>query len=350
MSYANSEKLYVASYKEIIVTFLIFCVILFMLYPKDLIKEQIIAETSNYDLSMLYLKNMLKNDPSNESLMLLLATQSLRSGKKDLAYRLLELLHDSKNREIRYKAYRESYILAKGDYFYFEAQKNLVKKEQYYKTLKYLFKIIIYEHFYTKEDNTYLFNESLFLHDTKDAYTYALKDKGEQEIKNLKALSILCIQLKRAKEARKALEKLIKINPREDNRWKNNLYYVLYSSFSKKSALEILKIKSEKSRYWKIKLAEYTYYLTQYRESANIYMNLFSSEEDPKLKKTYFKKVIVSLNAGKYPKYAIAFAKSQEALYFNDTKMRIWILRLYLANAALEDAAKLAKKILNRRY
>ena len=127
MSSVNNSKEYVASYKELIITFLVFCIILFMLYPKDLIKEQILAENSNYDLSMLYLKNMLKNDPSNESLMLLLASQSLRSGKKDLAYKLLELLHNSKDKTVRYKAFRESYILAKEDYFYFEFQKNVPK-------------------------------------------------------------------------------------------------------------------------------------------------------------------------------------------------------------------------------
>ena len=84
MSHVDNEieKVYVATYKELIFTFIVFSIILIVLYPKDLLKEQILAEKSNYDLSMLYLENLLDHDPNNESLMLILAEQSLRTGKK----------------------------------------------------------------------------------------------------------------------------------------------------------------------------------------------------------------------------------------------------------------------------
>ncbi|MDQ7066894.1 MAG: hypothetical protein Q9M40_02205 [Sulfurimonas sp.] len=107
MSYADDKikKVYVITYKELIFTFLMFSVILIVLFPKDILKEQILAENSNYDLSMLYLKNLLKHSPEDESLMLILAEQSLRSGKRDLSLRLLELLLQSKNVEYRHKAH-----------------------------------------------------------------------------------------------------------------------------------------------------------------------------------------------------------------------------------------------------
>jgi len=348
MSFVNDEKQYVATYKELILTFLVFCIILFVLYPKDLIKEQILSETSNYDLSMLYLKNMLKNDPNNESLMLTLASQSLRSGKKDLAYKLLTLLHNSKDRAIRSESYRQSYILAKEDYFYFEFHKQKLKQTEYYQKLNQLFKIIMDEHFYTKSDIDYLFTESLFLNETQYSYTYALLESDKKKKMNkLISLYFRCVDLKRADEAKRAIEALTKSNP-SSNKWRDTLYYVIVKNYSKSNALKMLETKAKKSRYWKTKLAEYNFSQKEYREASNLYMKLFSSEKNHQYKKTYFFKAIESLNAGNYPKYAIALAKSQEAYYFNDTKMRKYILKLYLANSSLENAAALSKKILKK--
>ena len=70
---ADEERLFVATYKEIAIVFISFALILFFLYPKDILKENVLTEESNYDLSVLYLKNMLRHDPQNEVLMLALA-------------------------------------------------------------------------------------------------------------------------------------------------------------------------------------------------------------------------------------------------------------------------------------
>jgi len=70
---------------------------------------------------MLYLENMLDNDPTNEALMLGLAEQSLRSGKRDLSLRLVELLHDTKDSETKKKVFVLTYNLLKEDYFFFSS-------------------------------------------------------------------------------------------------------------------------------------------------------------------------------------------------------------------------------------
>ena len=56
MLHVNYEKKYVGTYKEIAIMFISFSVILFFLYPKNMISKQILSEKSNYDLSMLYLE------------------------------------------------------------------------------------------------------------------------------------------------------------------------------------------------------------------------------------------------------------------------------------------------------
>ena len=52
----NYEKKYVGTYKEIALMFISFSIVLFFLYPKDMLNKQILSEKSNYDLSILYLK------------------------------------------------------------------------------------------------------------------------------------------------------------------------------------------------------------------------------------------------------------------------------------------------------
>jgi predicted HTH transcriptional regulator len=154
------------------------------------------------------------------------------------------------------------------------------------------------------------------------------------------------MELKKPKEATRALEVLIKIDRKEDKKWKDSLYYVLSKDYSKQNTLKILEKKSKKSRYWLIKLAQYNFSVKEYREASTVYMELFSSEQNPHKKTTYFYKAIESLNAGKYPKYAVALAKSQESYYFDNPKVRRYILKLYIGNAALKNAATLSLKIL----
>jgi predicted HTH transcriptional regulator len=154
------------------------------------------------------------------------------------------------------------------------------------------------------------------------------------------------MELKKPKEATRALEVLIKIDRKEDKKWKDTLYYVLSKDYSKQNTLKILEKKSKKSRYWLIKLAQYNFSVKEYREASTVYMELFSSEQNPHKKTTYFYKAIESLNAGKYPQYAVALAKSQESYYFDNPKVRRYILRLYIGNAALKNAAILSLKIL----
>ena len=152
MSIVDSEhsRNYVVTYKELIFTFSVFVVILFVLYPKDLLKEQILSEKSNYDLSMLYLKNLLEHEPENESLMLILAEQSLRSGKRDLSLRLLNLLLKSKNTEYRHKATLLSYELKKDNYYYFkDADKQAQAKEEL-RRVEAIYEIVAKEELYKK--------------------------------------------------------------------------------------------------------------------------------------------------------------------------------------------------------
>ena len=113
---ADNAKIYVVTYQELVFLFLIFTLMLIFLYPKDLLKKQIEAETSNYTLSMLYLRNLLIHHPNDESLMLLLSKQSLKSGDRDTALELLKFLEKSDNIKLKNDSFVLSYELYKLNY------------------------------------------------------------------------------------------------------------------------------------------------------------------------------------------------------------------------------------------
>ena len=162
MSSVNSdefEEVYVVTYKELIFISVVFAIILIVLYPKDLIKQEIASERSNYDLSMLYLKDLLKHSPKDESLKLILAEQSLRSGKKDISLNLLNELIYSKNKKRRYKALLLNYELRKTDFF---TIKNILKKDKEKELLKELFSLIYKQKIYNIEKLDYWYNEAVF--------------------------------------------------------------------------------------------------------------------------------------------------------------------------------------------
>ncbi len=349
MSSVDESKKYVITYSEIFIMFMFFSIILFSLFPKELLTKNILAENSNYDLSMLYLKNMLQNDPKNENLMLMLASQSIRGGKKDLAYRLLEPLKNSKVRSTRSQAYIKSYLLAKEDYFYFEAQGDEFKKDEYYLILKELFKTILSENFYNSTNNQYLFEESIFLKESKNGYKFALETSTkEKKIKNLKSLYYSCLKLKQFNEALKCSNMLTKLDKKNQTKWREATYFVLSNNYSQKSTKLFLKKKAKKSLYWQSKLAEYKIKIKEYKQAADIYMKLFNSEKNYKKRKILFYKTIESLNAANYKRYAVNFAKSHESYYLRDREARMFILKLYLGNGSPNSAAALSQKILKR--
>lgn len=152
----DKDELYVATYKEIFVIFTSFCIILFLLYPKDMLEKNVLKETTNYDLSILYLQNMLKQDPTNENLMFKLAQKSIQAGKRDLALRLLQILYNSNI--YKKEAYKLSYLITKQDYF--DTKKITIKQK-----LSKLLNTIITKNLYKKNEKELLkyYKETIFL-------------------------------------------------------------------------------------------------------------------------------------------------------------------------------------------
>jgi len=349
MSYVhnNNEKNYVATYKELIVTFVIFCVILIVLYPKEIIKEQILSEKSNYDLSMLYLRNLLDHDPENEQLMLILAEQSLRTGKIDLSLRLLDLLHKSKNPDYRNKSNKLSYELIKDRYFYISDESILVKER---KKLKKFFYSIFKDKKFKEENYDMWYREAMF--NSHDVATYyfvkKLLIKEPLDIDYLQSAYYMANKFNDSEEAVGYLDLLMKYDPNQKEKWLADRYYVLMNDKEYKEAELFLEDKSKDSLKWKIELAEFYLMRKKYVSASNVYMSLFDESSDYKVKKNYFYKATGALQAGSHLKRAASLGNKYENYYINDLGVRKFLLKMYIATGNLEYASDLSMKILRK--
>jgi len=351
MSFADEEikKVYVITYKELIFTFLMFSVILIVLYPKDILKEQILSENSNYDLSMLYLKNLLKHSPEDESLMLILAEQSLRSGKKDLSLRLLELLLQSENMEYRYRANILSYDLQKDDYFYLQTE---LDRATQIKKLKKLFASIYTEKMYDEKNIDKWFEEANFVNNKKARYAF-LKQKIQKTPKNIMLLEegyYLAQQRHQRKDAAKFLALLERYDSLRAEKWILDDYHMNMAFKDYIAAEKILLKQAKTSTVWQERLADFRLMNRSYKQASKEYMSLYQKVKAYKDKRRYFYKAVRALQAGNNLKEAARLVHRYERVYLSDKNARRFMLKIYLATGNLEYAANLSKKILQKEY
>jgi len=345
----SHEKSYVITYKELIFTFIVFSAILFVLYPKDLLKEQILSEKSNYDLSMLYLKNLLQHSPDDESLMLILAEQSLRSGNKDLSLRLLNLLLDSKDEKIQHKATLLSYDLQKIEYYYLKneghSREKLLEKKR---ILVKLFSSIFNLKMFAPDDIEKWYQESLFV-DNRKARHFFLNAKIKKDPTNIVLLEedyYLEKSLHHWAEILKTLQALQKYDKRRERKWVIAEYYI-HLNYKEYDIAEQLLIKHlDSGVFYKQKLAEFYLMKKEYIKASEIYESLLVESNTYTAQKEYFYKMVQALQAGNKLEKTAEKVKEYEASYIHDIEARNFMLKIYMATGKLDYASSLSKKIL----
>jgi len=346
----EKEKPYVITYKELFFTFLVFSAILIVLYPKEMLKEQILAESSNYDLSMLYLKNLLVHSPKDETLMIILAKQSLLSGKKDLSLRLLQLLVQSKDKKIHKEATLLSYKLEKENYFYYQDSGQKKQQKKTLEKLTQLFELIYTEKIF--DDIEYGYREATFVNNRGARHLF-LKQKLQNEPFNITLLEedyYLEKSLKHWKDAFKTLQLLQNLDIENKHKWILAEYYTYMDTKKYIEAENLLKRYSDTSTYFSTKLAKFYYMRKKYLKASQVYMQLFKNENNYSQKKNYFFKALEVLQGSDDMNQAAYLAHKHENYYLNDRFVRTKIVKLYVTVGRLDLAQKLSIKIMNRGF
>lgn len=95
--------------------FILFTVLLILFFPKDKIEQMVHQETSNYQLSIRYLTNIIHSYPNDTKAQLMLAQLYVKTGRYDEATRLLEGLPLAE--EYKKKILYLQLDLLRGQYF-----------------------------------------------------------------------------------------------------------------------------------------------------------------------------------------------------------------------------------------
>ncbi len=351
MRFANKEKVYVASYKEIVIGFLTFALILFVLYPKNLILEQILQEKSNYDLSVLYLKNMLRNDPHNEKLILTLAQKSIKSQNRDLALHLLELLKKSPHTEVQQQAYLLSYELLKQNYFFLQNKHDTKGMQKLRKELQDVFLVILNKHFYKKNDIDMLYKEAMFLQ-SKEAQYLLLKQKLQTDPHDVKMLSdayYLALAMKKYDAAFGYLDTLTRLDAKHAKKWKDAHYFLLTQIYNYKELEKYLLQKAEHSSYWQKRIIQFYLAHKKYKKAAAYYMHLFEQAKSYHAKRDLWLKAVKTLQSGDLLDDAVQLGSQYEDYFIQSKKARMTLLKLYISANKLKKANALSQKILQQK-
>jgi len=341
MSSSNVNKeIEVISYLEALGVFLVFIFVLYVLYPKDMLQKQVLSESSNYDLTAIYLENMLRIDPTNEELTIALVKASIKSGQFDLALKMIGVLEKDADivlkKELiafRFEALKVKYFSTNEEKYHIEVKKeialllNTVIVDKYYDDANL-------EYWYTGSREFSLNSQSLF-------FLYRLLEREEKAIW-LEECFYLSTDLKDSTMQKDCLMRLRNIDISRYNEWTQQAYYLAVQEGEIERAISLLKDMASRSVRWRIELAKFYVELKRYKEGSQEYMLLYKGAKTAKEKKAYLLKALEALQYGSLMKEATLLARKYEALYYKDKDMSMTFIKLYLAAGALDDANRVS--------
>ncbi len=312
MSDAPKRRPKVISDPEIILLIALFAAVLYLLYPKTFLQKQLLAEKSNYDLTLVYLENLLPADPHNEALMLKLAEAAFNTNRIDLARRMGAALIASKNPKTQRRAYPLWYQIEKRYYF---TTTDTALRARLKEELAGILEVMLSKGMIDLQDAPKWYAEALWLKD--DAL----------------ALKIASMILRRQPN---------------DPLWLEQSYYLAAKTGEVKTAETLLRrlIKADHAResHWREALA--SLYIKEKRivEAADLYLQAYQEGSETR----YLFKALDLLLWNHRNKEAVRIARAYEKRILAGTGSAQKMLRFYLSMNALKDARRVALYLLKR--
>jgi len=342
---ANKDRVDFATYREIVAIFMIFAIILYSIYPKDMQKKQVLAEKSNYALSAVYLENMLRLDPENADLLFATVKADIESGNMRLANKLIEILKDSKDIKAKGKYYLLKYKLLDADRKKSEDQN--MTREIESDMIDIIYKVSR-ESLFEKKYAMLWYKNAKELSQKEEAFKFLEPFYGHNDNNSLKRCIELADEDQYADKKLRCLDRLVSIDTNMSKEWLISAY-TMYSEYGEdKKALNIVKRLARLDSNYTIELARLQRVAGDYRVSSNLYISLYNSSSDEKTKKEYLIKAIEVLQEGDLNREIVAVLERYEDIYIDDDELMMKFIKIYLAIEELPKAKLLSLKLLER--
>lgn len=335
-----NKRIEVVSYVEAALVFLVFGFVLYTLYPKDMLEKQVLAENKNYDLTAIYLENILRLDPDNKELTLALIKASLKSGQFDLSLKMIAALEKSADEALlqvlikyRFEALKVKYFSTNEKKFHQETRMQI----------KEVFKEVVSHPYYNEDNIEYWYKGSreFSLNQASLFFLYKLLEAEEKTLW-LEECFYLSSDLKDEEMQQDCLSRLRQIDTSHYNEWTKQAYYLAVEEGEIERAISLLKDMASRSVKWRIELAKFYIELKMYKEGSNEYMTLYKNAKTKKDKRFYLLKALEALQYGSLMDEASSLVRKYEALYYKDEQMSRIFIKLYLGANKLEDAKRVS--------
>jgi len=335
----------VATNREIFFIFFIFAFVLYVIYPEKMLQKQVLSEKSNYELTGVYLENMLRLDPDNTQLMFAAAKVSLERGNLDLSEKLLQVLRKSNDTSIAKKLEKLEYRLIETQITYSNSSIYTVKKK---KLLSKIITRVAEKHLFEKKDALVWYRRAIKFSQNSIALTFIESLSDSNDPNDLEQCIYMMIQPENRNKRIACAEKLSQYDGKTTKKWLVAAWTLYSQEGDYIKSIEILdKLVKIDPSYRNI-LAETRRAAGRFVESSDLYMLLYQNSNSYERKKEYLLKAILALSSGKLNHKAIALAHKYESNYINDEKMMQKLIKLYLSMGELEAARVLTLKMMER--
>jgi hypothetical protein len=326
---------------EIIVLFFAFLIVLYFLYPKGKLEKNILQEKSNYDLTAIYLQNLIHLQPDNSKLVLSMANTLYQQKKYNLALNLLNVLSQDSNQDIRQQAALTHLNINKK---YIDNEKDPIKKRMYILDNRRLLKNISYEQIKDLNSSKTLYDTAISVGDKKSALKFNEKIitlvKEEEKLKWLKNLHYISNELNNTSLDKMTLMQLIK---KDQNRTKKTWIMALVPLLNQNDDIDA--ISQELNLTGKV-LADFYLINKKYDKAALEYQKMYKDEKIPKIRSIILTDLMEVFRRNTKNSKIIDIIKGYENEYLDDPKMIKKFLKLYLEADHADYAKKLSLKII----
>jgi hypothetical protein len=339
-------KIEVTSYLEAFFIFCVFAFILIVLYPKDMLREQVLSESSNYDLTATYLENMLKLEPDNVDLLIPMAKVSLQRHNYDLSEKILKALRVIPEKKVQVEVYSLEYNLL-------DIRKNSSEDnatiDKYREKMVSLINKMANENMFKKEDIPKWYHEAISLGE-KEAALKIIRPlyKEDKDLYWLEQALYLSTELKNEVEKRFCANTLAEMDVEHNEKWLKTAYEVSIENGSIGESLSYIAQLAKINTKYKDEQARIELLAGSYKRSSDIYMQLHNESRSKREKAKYFLKALRSLQHGNLLDEVVKLAQKYEDEYISDKRISSEIIKIYLASGKIEEAKRYSLKILDR--
>lgn len=339
---SSADKRYeVASYGETLFIGGIFLFILIVLYPKEMLQEQVLSESRNYDLTMAYLRNMIKLEPQNDELLVRLTKLSIERGKLDLGSELLVLLRQSDAPML----IEQRRIL---EYRLLKAEKGLHVTLERQNEIDAQMRLVMFEAVQAGVSDPDLakvwFEEATALEESQAALHFLRPLIKGREPQWLERCVYLAGSLGEVATQLECVEALLLVDEARRVEWMRARYHVALAAERKELALQsALLLAQSEPRYFDEAATLYAA-TGNFKAASDLMLERYERTGDAAL----LLRAIEWLRAGDQIEAMVALMQRHEARYLNDPSVSNAMMRIYLAAQRLGEARLLAEKLLRR--